>query len=185
MRTSCALGPMPPPTAQVPPQDFQAPTIPAGWATPDPTTIAPPPSCPPTVGAQAVEYLLSPALGVSPLWVAGFDQGTTRPVVHFESLLPRTYTLRGWAWQAIFATDLGYDGPTMVSGGSLSGQGGVAFGQGSSIVSALVLDTRAPASRMVSWGEWLMDIYVPGPGCYYVQARWPGGGWRVTFAAGR
>ncbi len=171
-------------TAQLPP-DFQAPTIPASWATPDPASIAPPPSCPPTVGTQTIDYLLSPALGVAPLWVAGFDQATAQPVVHFESLLPRAYTLRGWAWQAIFATDLGYAGPATVSGGSLSGHGDVAFGQGSSIVSTLTLDTRAPASRMVSWGEWVMAVYIPGPGCYFVQARWPGGGWRVTFAAGR
>lgn len=178
-------GPSATPTAQLPSLDFQAPTIPAGWATPNLATIAPPPSCPPTVGAQTIDYLLSPALGVAPLWVTGFDQATAQPVVHFVSNLPRAYTLRGWAWQAIFTTDLGYAGPTTVSGGSLSGHGDVAFGQGTSIVSTLRLDTRAPASRMVSWGEWVMAVYVPGPGCYYVQARWPGGGWRVTFAAGR
>lgn len=175
------------PTLQVPPIVYHAPTVPAAWATPDPASIAPPPSCPPTSGTQTIKYLLAPALGVAPLWLAGFDQATTQPVVHFESRLPREYTLRGWAWEAIFATDLGYAGPATVSGGSLGrqGQGEVVFGQGSSVVSALVLDTRAPASRLVSWGEWVMAIYVPGPGCYYVQARWPGGGWRVTFAAGR
>ena len=173
------------PTTHVPPLDFQAPTIPAGWATPDPAAIAPPPSCPPTVGTQTIDYLLSPALGEAPLWVTGFDEVAVQPVVHFVSNLPRAYTLRGWAWQAIFTTDLGYAGPATVSGGSLSGHGEVAFGQGTSVASTLVLDTRAPASRMVSWGEWVMAVYVPGPGCYYVQARWPGGGWRVTFAAGR
>lgn len=178
-------GQPPAPTVQAPPVVYQTPTIPAGWATPNPTTIAPPPRCPPTVGAQIVEYLLAPALGVAPLWLSGFDQGSARPVVHFVSQLPRQYTLRGWAWQAIFATDLGYAGPTTISGGSVDGHGDVAFGQGESVVSTLMLDTRAPQSRMVTWGEWQMVIYLPGPGCYYVQARWPGGGWRVTFAAGR
>jgi hypothetical protein len=32
---------------------------------------------------------------------------------------------------------------------------------------------------------WFDVLYLPGAGCYTLQASWPGGGWIVNFAAGR
>jgi hypothetical protein len=174
-----------PPTPAPPLVNYDTPTVLGGWATPNLGGVAPPPTCPTTQGPPATKYLLAPALGVAPLWVAGFDQATARPVVHFQSRLPRVYTPRGWAWQAVFATDRSASVVATISGGSLDGHGGLLFARGSSVASALMLDLRSPASQLASWGEWVTAIYVPGPGCYYLQARWPGGGWRVTFAAGR
>lgn len=35
------------------------------------------------------------------------------------------------------------------------------------------------------WKIWFGVLYLPGAGCYTLQANWPGDGWVVNFAAGR
>lgn len=35
------------------------------------------------------------------------------------------------------------------------------------------------------WDIWSGVLYLPGAGCYIVQANWPGNGWTIDFAAGR
>lgn len=35
------------------------------------------------------------------------------------------------------------------------------------------------------WRIWFGVLYVPGAGCYTLQASWLAGGWTVHFAAGR
>jgi hypothetical protein len=165
--------------------NLAVPTIPSGWSTPNPATVALPPVCQTSDVPHTIEYLIAPAFGGTPVWVTGFDEATAHPVIHFESLLPRQFTLRGWAWEAIFVTNRAYTGPVTISGGSVDGRSPVLFGVSDTPGPALALDPRSPASQLGDWGEWATYAYVPGPGCYYVEARWPGGGWRVTFAAGR
>jgi len=47
------------------------------------------------------------------------------------------------------------------------------------------LDARHPAirSRPGSWAYFPSTFIVPESGCYVLEARWPGGTWRVTFSA--
>jgi len=59
-----------------------------------------------------------------------------------------------------------------------------------SIAEAAPLATIDPAhglaqTRDASWDIWSGVLYLPGAGCYIVQANWPGNGWFVDFAAGR
>ncbi|HLJ81359.1 MAG TPA: hypothetical protein VKT52_07740, partial [Ktedonobacterales bacterium] len=46
--------------------------------------------------------------------------------------------------------------------------------------------TQVPsATNDGKWKIWFGTLYLPAAGCYALQANWPGGSWRVTFAAGR
>lgn len=40
-------------------------------------------------------------------------------------------------------------------------------------------------TRDARWDVWSGVLYLPGAGCYIVQANWPGNGWTIDFAAGR
>ncbi len=35
------------------------------------------------------------------------------------------------------------------------------------------------------WTEFPFGPYFPRSGCYFLEARWPGGSWKVPFAVGR
>ncbi len=59
-----------------------------------------------------------------------------------------------------------------------------------SIAEAAPLATIVPAhglghTRDARWDIWSGILYLPGTGCYIVQANWPGNGWFIDFAAGR
>jgi hypothetical protein len=150
--------------------------------TPNGVSIGEPPSCSLGPAPDTVTYFAQHAFGGAPLWVSGFDDAAQR-VVHLEGPLPRLLTPRGWAWRVLLVTDLRYLGPVTVTG---DGPGGpLLFAQGTQAVASLALDTRAPAWTFNGWGDWVAYIFLPGPGCYGVRATWPGGGWRVAFAAGR
>jgi hypothetical protein len=51
---------------------------------------------------------------------------------------------------------------------------------------ATIDPTRGLAhTRDARWDIWSGVLYLPGAGCYIVQANWPDNGWFVDFAAGR
>ena len=65
------------------------------------------------------------------------------------------------------------------------------------LATVTVMDARlAPGERgsagFVMWlgadgagrDMWSAILYIPAAGCYALDASWPGGSWRVTFAAG-
>ncbi|HEY7339345.1 MAG TPA: hypothetical protein VH591_00570 [Ktedonobacterales bacterium] len=59
-----------------------------------------------------------------------------------------------------------------------------------SIAKAAPLATIDPAqslahTRDARWDIWSGVLYLPGAGCYIIQANWPGNGWFIDFAAGR
>lgn len=149
----------------------------------DPATVDTPPRCALTPALDTIGYYLVPAFGGAPLWLSGFDNSAQR-VVHFYKVPPRPLTPRGWIWRVLLVTNLRYVGPVTVTGDGPSGP--LLFTQDArTVMTSLTLDTRSPASVLNGWGDWATYIYLPKPGCYDVQAMWPGGGWRVTFSAGR
>jgi hypothetical protein len=50
-----------------------------------------------------------------------------------------------------------------------------------------ILDPRAPPipNQPAGWADFLSYLFIPQAGCYVLEAAWPGGMWRLTFAAGR
>ncbi len=51
---------------------------------------------------------------------------------------------------------------------------------------SLVLDPQDPTvvNRPGDWVEFPGGLDIPKAGCYYLQADWAGGSWRITFAVG-
>jgi len=50
----------------------------------------------------------------------------------------------------------------------------------------LIVDPQDPNLPNIigSWAEFPGGLTIPKAGCYYLIATWPGGSWRITFAAG-
>ncbi len=133
-----------------------------------------PRQCAGGVGASAsLVYYGSPALGAYPIWVIG-------PQFY------RAYTPVGWAWRILLVVPPGYAQAITVrasrqsDGASLTLETDPPAGA----VAALALDPRQPHWRIEGWSEWPAWVFLPAGGCYYLEAHWPGGAWRLSFAAG-
>jgi hypothetical protein len=108
--------------------------------------------------------------------------------IHFSpSYLTDTSTRYGWMWKLVWEVGPHYTGPVTLRGGNL--RTGIplwfAFDQGPTIAPVLVHPDHPVSALGGNWGEWGSYLSIPVAGCYYLQATWPGGHWRITFAAGR
>ena len=166
---------------------YPTPTLPQGT----PTALGPAPaSCSPAAPApRTLPATFSRAIGASPLWVAWFDgPHATR---HIEGLGGnRRY---GWEIAVIFAIEPDFTQTVVVRGMRLDDGSPLWFGQAAPSV-AVVLDPWQPGltsddNRSMGlsddWAAWYAILSIPAAGCYALTATWPGGSWRVTFAAGR
>jgi hypothetical protein len=166
---------------------YPTPTLPQGT----PATLGPAPaSCSPVAPApRTLPATFSGAIGASPLWVAWFDgPHATR---HIEGLGGNSRY--GWEIAAIFAIEPGFAQAVVVRGVRLDDGSPLWFGHAAPTV-AVVLDSRQPGltsddNRSMGlrddWAAWYTILSIPAAGCYALTATWPGGSWRVTFAAGR
>lgn len=50
---------------------------------------------------------------------------------------------------------------------------------------APVLDPAAVGTPINQWKDFPSHLFIPTAGCYTLEASWPGGQWRITFAAGQ
>ena len=152
---------------------------------PAPASCAPPASVPRTLPAT-----FSGAIGSSPLWVAWFDGPyATR---HIKDPGPGN-TRYGWEIAITFTIEPEFSQKVVVRGVRLDNGEPLWFGHSMPSV-AVVLDPQQPGltaddntSMGLSddWAAWYTILSIPAAGCYALDASWPGGSWRVTFAAGR
>ncbi len=91
--------------------------------------------------------------------------------------------------QVAWAVSPGYSGKVRVSSRSLlDGQFGLlAITVFDTPSTTGVLDPQAanPVPMRPHWNEWISRLFLPGAGCYALDATWRGGGWSIPFAAGR
>lgn len=192
-----------PPAAPVPratptptPILYPTPTVGQGIPTalgPAPTACAPPAPVP-----QTIAYGFERAIGATPVWVARFDG--PRATKHIEKRV--RYTRYGWPTAMIVAVEPGLTDPVVLRGVRLDDgeplwmaalDPGQTFKEATPMV-AVVLDPQQPGladyhntsmGLSEDWAAWDAMFYIPAAGCYALEATWPGGSWRVTFAAGR
>jgi hypothetical protein len=154
----------------------------------DPAALASlPRQCADGVGASAsLVYYGSPALGAYPVWVTGFDGDAAPPAVHFGLQFYRAYTPAGWAWRILLVVPPGYAQAITVRGSRQSDGAPLTLETDppAGAAAALSLDPRQPHWRIEGWSEWPAWVFLPAAGCYYLEAHWPGGAWRLSFAAG-
>jgi hypothetical protein len=175
---------------------------------PSPTPIAPaigsvPTTCPPGPPLVAFDPTNTvPGVGGKDVWlVAPFYLGASGgsnlghgATVELGTHSPSEYTLAGWPVQVMVFVQVDQTQPITLTGHDLRTTYSLWFSADANnpgaIDEAAPLATIDPSSVASStsdgiWKIWFGVLYLPGAGCYQLQASWPGGGWTVTFAAGR
>jgi hypothetical protein len=172
--TSTALL-MPTPTPYVPPP------------TPVPPLLGPvPQNCPLGPTPQHVFSDVGPVLGHLPVWAIGFDG--PHAVVRLSSYF--TYTQYGWTWKILWRVSDSSPSPITLQAGPLGNRPLLWFqigDQNPTVSPTLAPVTPDPAYLTVTnapWTDFPSYFFIPKAGCYYLEAHWRGGSWRITFAAG-
>lgn len=144
-----------------------------------------PQNCPPGSTLQPIFSDVGAAVGGPPVWAIGFNG--PRAVIEIPTYF--TYTPYGWTWKLIWRMQDSYTHPITLRGGNLHDGSLLWFqiGQQDPSTSPVLAPRLAenPVLNAGSWVDWTSYLYIPAAGCYYLEATWPGGHWRITFAAGR
>jgi len=97
----------------------------------------------------------------------------------------------GWGQKVLLLIEPEHEGIVTVRGASVDDGSPVWFKSSGRYVlgptTKLVLDPQNPAIPIQhgQWKEWPSTFYIPKAGCYFLEARWNGGNWRLPFAAGK
>jgi hypothetical protein len=160
-------------------------------STPPPSALAPAPMrCPESTTSHPqlghIIYYATVAYGVPPVWMLGLQSQPQGRVVHFEAFPPLTYTVHGWRWRILVVSTPGFRGQITLSGEQIAGGLSTALllDAGAGLMSLVRLDPHNPTTTGQGWAQWPIYVYLPGSGCYFLAARWPGGNWQISFAAG-
>jgi hypothetical protein len=157
--------------------------------TPTPTPIPPPlgrvpHDCQPGPTPQPILPGIGPVVGSPPVWAAGFD-GPHAAIY----LVPEAFNQYGWGRKIIWEVGPNYMHLVTLHGANLRSGARIRFQflDGDPTISA-VLDPHHPdhpgSAVGGDWNEWGSGMFLPTAGCYYLEASWPGGHLRITFAAG-
>jgi hypothetical protein len=183
--------PAPTATAVEPDVPTPVPATPTPSPFPTPTLVAPPlgaipDNCAPSptgpaiggYGGNTIIY----AAGSGPVWVNGFDGRTAIISITLDADGP--YTQYGWPVFAWLAVKFPFNEVVTLRGSDLRTSAPLWFTTteyGPETFTPLL--TVNPLQSTVQW--WNGTMWLPGAGCYSLQASWQGGGWRITLAAGR
>lgn len=187
------------------------PTAPPPTVTPypTPTLIAPaigsvPANCPPST--PLVDFAPTatiPGVGGTDVWMVGLLGPGGYPVagqratakIGAPSRIIVSYTSYGWPFEImVLARRSDFAQTVTITGQDLRTEHNLWFSPEANASNTLVekapiltIDLSQPfaGSSDGQWKIWFGVIYLPGAGCYTLQANWPGGGWNVNFAAGK
>ena len=172
-------------TATVPPSRSTATPIPTPITLPSPIDTTPPPvgaapkNCPPSQPEQTLSPNLAPVVGKAPVWAT------------LPALIPLHdgYTQYGWLWKIIWEVGPKFTRIITLHGTNLSTGTSLLFQiDQDPLTTSPLLNPSYPghlhAAFGEDWVEWGSYVFLPGPGCYSMEARWPGGSWLLYFAAG-
>ena len=146
--------------------------------------VAPvPQDCPPGPAPREVDPSeFGPGVGGFPVYAIAFEG--PHATVHLKN---RPSDVYGWAVKVLWAVGPHYTSTVTLDGGNLRTGSLLWLGGGDGLALSLVLDSLHPGTPTGSdhgWAEFPGGMDVPQAGCYYLEAHWPGGSWRITFAAG-
>ena len=196
--TACSQAETPPP-AKTFVAGASTPTIiatPQPALSPSPTIKAPAPlglapncSASPAPKNIAPAYF-APAVGDAPAWAVGFA-GPHATLLFGENHTMYSwvqYDQHGWEHKLLWVLGPSFAGRVTIHGANLA-DGTPLWMSADNVpdtATSLVLDTRDPTvvNRPGDWVEFPGGMDIPKAGCYYLQANWPGGSWRITFSAG-
>lgn len=175
-------------TAIPSPTPFPTPTPFAPPLGPAPTTCAPS-ATQPSVGGIATG---ATAVGADSVWVDAFDGARATIAITRDASDP--YSLYGWPIPFALAFTSGFGQPVTLRGESLADGHPLWFTfNGAEEMTPVPLFTLDPgdarglnvSSDRTGAHWWNGSLYLPGSGCFALEASWPGGQWRAVFAASR
>lgn len=153
---------------------------------PIPTTCGASPTAdpvgPPTIGR---------AVGAGPVWVDGFDGGAA--IIHIARHATGTYTSNGWPVPIALAFKRPFSATVTVDAEVVPGFAPLWFSfqgpnGGTSPSAGFTLDPQHDQNLSPSWDDtatfWFGTLFLPGAGCYALDANWSSGSWSKLFAAG-
>jgi hypothetical protein len=164
-------------------------TKPTNSATLVPTTppLGPiPRDCTPGPAPRSSLPGIGPVIGGSKVWASGFEGSHATILIRpYDD----TYTQHGWSWKIVWEVGPDYTQLVTIQGGNLRNGMPLWIQVTGNPATSAVLDPKHPdhpgSSVGIDWAEWGSYVFIPQAGCYYLQASWPGGSWRIDFAAGR
>ena len=195
--TSCSQAITPP--AKSPTVALSTPTTiatPQPTLSPSPTIKAPLPlglapncSASPAPKNIAPTYF-APAVGSTPSWAVGFV-GPHATLLFGENHAMYSWVQcdrYGWEHKLLWVLGPSYTGIVTLHGANLADGTPLWMSADNvpNMTTSLVLDARNPTvvNRPGDWVEFPGGLDIPRAGCYYLQANWPGGSWKITFSAG-
>src|SRR5205823_5735841 len=144
-----------------------------------------PPGCPASPSPKTISPDFGKGIGSSPVWAVGFSGGIT---LHVGNPKWVTYTPYGWTRKILWVVKPGYMRPVTLRGADLLHGRPLWFQIGVHNPSTSpTLNPQKPGIPIQHdhWTEFPSYLFIPKAGCYFLEARWPGGKWRQAFAAGR
>lgn len=186
---TATVSPTPIPTATLLPTSTPYPT-----PTHSPlTTLDPAPrDCPLGPARQTISQEFGPVVGGTPVWVDWPFSATSTPLtIHVANPTPDKHTLYGWPVPLLIAATPQYTKPVSVQAWNASTGVPLWFAHSAAgdssptYVVQLSLDPTQPDGVSGDgYPSWFPTLYIPISGCYVMQASWPGGTWKIPFAAG-
>lgn len=153
-------------------------------------SLGPPPrGCgAPRLSRSAVSPNYAPLLGRAPVWFGPYlSVDERRSTFHVLADAPRTE--RGWRVKFLWVIGPAQDAPVTLRGGDLSGEHQVPLElEGAEVAASATLDPERPGALpdpSSGFKEFPSYLYFPAAGCYFLEASWPGGSWKIAFAVGR
>jgi hypothetical protein len=129
-----------------------------------------------------------PVVGQAPLWATGFEAAEPAPVLTHRG--PRD--TKGIPFKVFWVMAPGAKTPVRVTitETRTATAAWISWGQDASATVATFDPARTQVIASPTAGEaggWIgfpSSVSIPRPGCYEIEASWPGGKWKQTFAAG-
>jgi hypothetical protein len=152
-----------------------------------PVVLGPiPDDCQPGPAPKRITRFTGPAVGVSPVWAIGFDGPPTKLYLRADW----EHTQLGWTRKVLWLVKSGSSGRVELRAWNAADKTRTPlwfeFQPGEPSTSP-VLDPKNPPipPQSTQYKEFPSYLFIPEAGCYWLEASWKGGRWRIPFAAGR
>ncbi len=133
----------------------------------------------PSPTSRYLDSEFGPGVGGPWLWLIGDGPDMSLTGAHSYE--------HGWGVKALWVVGPHYTHPVTLRGGSSNDATPIWFNFGDGPTPSPLLDPLHPGTITASdhgWAAFPSTVFIPKAGCYYLEASWPGGSWRMPFAAG-
>jgi len=148
-----------------------------------------PQNCPPGPLPQSIDTAFGPVVGAGPVWAGNFI-GPHAKLAWLPPVTSAIHNQYGWPHKLLWVVADSVKGLVTIRGANLRDGSSLRPHAEQEVATStpttLVLDPQDPnlINHADQWVEFPGSLTIPKAGCYYLEATWPGGSWRIMFAAG-